>query len=29
MKAVENNAEYTHKWPIDSETPKFSKDSES
>ena len=25
MKAVENNAEYTHKWPIDSETPKFSK----
>jgi ribonucleoside-diphosphate reductase alpha chain len=22
---VENNAEYTHKWPIDSETPKFSK----
>ena len=25
MKAVENNEEYTHKWPIDSETPKFSK----
>jgi len=25
MKAVQNNAEYTHKWPIDSETPKFSK----
>ncbi|MBT5089771.1 MAG: adenosylcobalamin-dependent ribonucleoside-diphosphate reductase, partial [Flavobacteriales bacterium] len=25
MKAVENNAEYTHKWPIDSETPKFRK----
>ena len=25
MRAVENNEEYTHKWPIDSETPKFSK----
>ena len=25
MKAVESNAEYTHKWPIDSEAPKFSK----
>ena len=25
MKAVENNEEYTHKWPIDSEIPKFSK----
>ena len=25
MKAVESNAEYTHRWPIDSDTPKFSK----
>ena len=25
MNAVEANAEYTHKWPIDSDTPKFSK----
>jgi ribonucleoside-diphosphate reductase alpha chain len=25
MKAVENNTEYTHRWPIDSDTPKFSK----
>ena len=25
MKAVENNAEYTHRWPIDSDNPKFSK----
>ena len=25
MKAVENNAEYTHRWPIDSNDPKFSK----
>ena len=25
MKAVESNSEYTHKWPIDSEAPKFSK----
>jgi len=25
MNAVEANAEYTHRWPIDSDTPKFSK----
>ena len=25
MKAVENNTEYTHRWPIDSNDPKFSK----
>ncbi len=25
MKAVENNESYTHKWPIDSEKPKFTK----
>jgi len=25
MKAVENNTKYTHRWPIDSDTPKFSK----
>jgi ribonucleoside-diphosphate reductase alpha chain len=25
MKAVESNGEYTHKWPIDSENPKFTK----
>ena len=25
MQAVENNTEYTHRWPIDSDTPKFSK----
>ena len=25
MKAVESNGEYTHKWPIDSDNPKFSK----
>jgi ribonucleoside-diphosphate reductase alpha chain len=25
MKAVENNTKYTHKWPIDSDNPKFSK----
>jgi ribonucleoside-diphosphate reductase alpha chain len=25
MKAVESNSEYTHKWPIDSNTPKFTK----
>jgi ribonucleoside-diphosphate reductase alpha chain len=25
MNAVEANAEYTHKWPIESDTPKFSK----
>ena len=25
MKAVENNTKYTHKWPIDSDTPKFTK----
>ena len=25
MKAVENNTEYTHRWPIDSDDPKFSK----
>ena len=25
MKAVENNAKYTHKWPIDSDNPKFTK----
>jgi ribonucleoside-diphosphate reductase alpha chain len=25
MKAVENNTEYTHRWPIDSDTPTFSK----
>jgi ribonucleoside-diphosphate reductase alpha chain len=25
MNAVENNSEYTHKWPIDSNTPKFTK----
>ena len=25
MKAVENNTKYTHKWPIDSDAPKFTK----
>ena len=25
MKAVESNGEYTHKWPIDSDNPKFTK----
>ena len=25
MKAVDNNTEYTHRWPIDSDNPKFSK----
>ena len=25
MKAVESNSNYTHKWPIDSDTPKFTK----
>jgi ribonucleoside-diphosphate reductase alpha chain len=25
MKAVETNSEYTHKWPIESKTPKFTK----
>ena len=25
MKAVESNGKYTHKWPIDSDNPKFSK----
>ena len=25
MKAVENNSEYTHRWPIDSDNPKFTK----
>ncbi len=25
MKAVENNTEYTHRWPIDSEEPKFTR----
>jgi ribonucleoside-diphosphate reductase alpha chain len=25
MKAVENNTEYTHRWPIDSDNPKFTK----
>jgi len=25
MKAVDNNTEYTHRWPIDSDNPKFTK----
>jgi ribonucleoside-diphosphate reductase alpha chain len=25
MKAVETNSDYTHKWPIDSDKPKFTK----
>ena len=25
MKAVDNNKQYTHRWPIDSDNPKFTK----